>query len=135
MVASNEESLLVDITLDGLEKGTYYPSFRTSGDISQGAESTGASIFDFQPVTVASPLNDGSNLFSGQSFQSAPLKVVDLIGRGFVINKGNKIHKDSLAGVVARSAGVWENDKQVCSCSGKTIWQERSDAHNHGLQV
>ncbi|KAH3676503.1 hypothetical protein WICPIJ_009083 [Wickerhamomyces pijperi] len=135
IVATNDESLLVDITLDGLDQGTYYPSFRASGNISQGAESTGGSLFDFKPVTVASPLNDGTGLFSGQSFQSAPLKITDLIGRGFIVTKDNTLTKSSLAGVVARSAGVWENDKQVCSCSGKTIWQERTDAHNHGLQV
>ncbi|KAJ2846786.1 copper chaperone [Coemansia brasiliensis] len=29
-----------------------------------------------------------------------------------------------LAGVIARSAGLFENDKQVCACSGNTLWTE-----------
>ena len=33
-----------------------------------------------------------------------------------------------LAGVIARSAGAWTNDKTVCSCSGKTQWQEAAAA-------
>jgi copper chaperone for superoxide dismutase/copper chaperone len=28
------------------------------------------------------------------------------------------------AGVVARSAGTWGNDKTVCACSGRTMWEE-----------
>jgi copper chaperone for superoxide dismutase len=31
---------------------------------------------------------------------------------------------DQVAGVVARSAGVWDNMKKVCACSGRTIWEE-----------
>ncbi|KAK2072327.1 hypothetical protein P8C59_006686 [Phyllachora maydis] len=30
-------------------------------------------------------------------------------------------------GVIARSAGMWDNDKTVCSCTGKTLWEERKD--------
>ncbi len=28
-------------------------------------------------------------------------------------------------GVIARSAGLFENMKKICSCSGKTLWEER----------
>ncbi|WWD20231.1 hypothetical protein CI109_104707 [Kwoniella shandongensis] len=31
------------------------------------------------------------------------------------------------AGVVARSAGAWGNDKTVCACSGRTMWEEGRD--------
>lgn len=40
---------------------------------------------------------------------------------------------DTLVGVVARSAGVWENDKTVCSCSGKTVWEEREEQKGKGM--
>jgi len=29
-----------------------------------------------------------------------------------------------LAGVIARSAGAWGNEKTVCACSGQTMWEE-----------
>lgn len=135
IVATNDEKLLVDITLNGLPKGIYYPSFRKSGDISQGANSTGGLLHEFPAITVDES-SDLPNLFSGQNFASANLKISDLIGRSMVISSSkDSITPGSLAGVIARSAGVWENDKQVCSCSGKTVWQERQDAHKQGLEV
>ena len=58
------------------------------------------------------------------------LKVWDIIGRSFCIyehfdngdgNCGNKI----ACGIIARSAALFENMKKICTCSGKTLWQER----------
>ena len=40
---------------------------------------------------------------------------------------------DTLVGVIARSAGVWDNDKTVCSCSGKSVWQERAELLGKGM--
>ncbi|CCH46186.1 Superoxide dismutase 1 copper chaperone [Wickerhamomyces ciferrii] len=135
IVSTNEGKLLVDITLNGLPKGTYYPSFRNSGDISKGASSTGGLFYEFPPIEVNEP-SDLSGLYSGQNFISANLKITDLIGRSMIVsNLQNSINPSSLAGVIARSAGVWENDKQVCSCSGKTVWQERQDAQQHGVRA
>ena len=37
---------------------------------------------------------------------------------------GHALSVDQVAGVVARSAGVWDNMKKVCACSGRTIWEE-----------
>ncbi|KAH3667078.1 hypothetical protein WICMUC_005425 [Wickerhamomyces mucosus] len=133
IVATDENNLLVDITLNGLPKGIYYPSFRASGDISAGAKSTGSSIHDFNPITVDTESSD--KLYSGQTFQQINFNISELIGRSFIVSKDNKLADDSLAGVIARSAGAWENDKQVCSCSGKTVWQERNDAHHRGLHI
>lgn len=28
-------------------------------------------------------------------------------------------------GIISRSAGIFENQKQVCACDGVTIWEER----------
>jgi len=135
IVSTNDERLLVDITLNGLPKGTYYPSFRKSGDISQGALSTGDLFHEFPEIKVDTP-SDLPNLFSGQNFASANLKISDLIGRSMVVSSSkDQITPGSLAGVIARSAGVWENDKQVCSCSGKTVWQERQDAQKQGVHI
>jgi copper chaperone for superoxide dismutase len=80
-------------------------------------------------------------------------------------NRGNvsqfdKNDPDTLVGVIARSAGVWDSkcfsypspglevyflgwnradqsspadDKTVCSCSGKTVWQEREEQRDRGM--
>ncbi|KAK6456809.1 copper chaperone [Scheffersomyces xylosifermentans] len=152
IVSVSPTDLFVDLTVNGLPKGTYYPSIRQSGNLSEGALSTGALFYQLQPVEVETPAtysttinalgasvvdNDGkSNLFSGQSFLHANLSIDDLIGRSVVLSKlKDEVSPDSLCGVIARSAGVWENDKQICSCSGKTVWQERADALSKGISV
>lgn len=28
-------------------------------------------------------------------------------------------------GIIARSAGLFENDKKICACDGVTLWEER----------
>lgn len=135
IVAVNDSNLLVDLTVNGLlKKGLYFPSIRRSGDISNGALSTGEAILNLPPINVEQ--QESNNTYSGQLFTLIDLKIYDLIGRSFAISsEDKKVNKDSLVGVIARSAGAWENDKQVCSCSGKTIWQERTDANNHGITI
>lgn len=146
-VASDE--IIVDLTVNGLPKGTYYPSIRQSGNLSQGALSTGGlhtaldAIDVSRPASVLTTINSlgakshqADDTYSGQAFLRAPLQINDLIGRSIILSKlRDKITPDSLCGVIARSAGVWENDKQVCSCSGKTLWQERQDSINKGLKT
>lgn len=52
------------------------------------------------------------------------LRVADLIGRSVVVY-ATEDKKDSgiAAAVVARSAGVGENYKKLCTCDGTTIWE------------
>lgn len=147
-VSPGPNKVFVDLTVNGLSKGTYFPLIRTSGNLSKGAFSTGSIFHAFAPIEVIEPSSrlstinsigafetDSQSLFSGQSFLLANLDVKNLIGRSMVLSKlENGISDDSLCGVIARSAGVWENDKTVCSCSGKTMWQEREDAIKRGIQ-
>lgn len=49
------------------------------------------------------------------------LSVSELIGRGVcVTSEGEKV-----CGVIARSAGIFQNYKRICLCSGKVLWDER----------
>lgn len=50
-------------------------------------------------------------------------------GEGDIGMKGDSL----VVGVIARSAGVWENEKVVCGCSGKTVWEERGEAVKRGI--
>ncbi|RLV92568.1 Superoxide dismutase 1 copper chaperone [Spathaspora sp. JA1] len=150
IVGVSPTDLFIDLTVNGLPKGTYYPSIRNSGDLSNGALSTGAAFYNLEPVEVNSPstlattinslgatvLTGDEQLYSGQQFLHAKLNVSELIGRSVVLSKlQDEVSPDSLCGVIARSAGAWENDKQVCSCTGKTVWQERTDAIAKGISV
>ena len=63
-------------------------------------------------------------------------RVWEMVGRGVVVEKleEEKEGGDGLVvGVVARSAGVWENEKVVCGCSGKTVWEEREEMVGKGM--
>jgi copper chaperone for superoxide dismutase len=150
IVSVSPTDIFVDLTVNGLPKGIYYPSIRASGDLSRGALSTGSLFYQLSPVHVDTPADDSTTigsrgalkvvghqpLFAGQSFLHANLNINDLIGRSIILSKfKDSVAPDSLCGVIARSAGAWENDKQVCSCSGKTVWEERIDAKIHGHRV
>ncbi|KAH3677972.1 hypothetical protein OGATHE_000627 [Ogataea polymorpha] len=131
MVATSPDEMYVDLTLSGVKKGTYYPSIRESGNIFKGALTTGKSIYDFPPIEAKT--RDGE-LYKCQEFVKVPLGISGLIGRSLVVSHEPKnVFWESLCGVIARSAGAWENDKYVCSCTGKTIWQERVDAVGRGI--
>uniref|UniRef100_A0ABI8AS91 Superoxide dismutase copper chaperone n=1 Tax=Felis catus TaxID=9685 RepID=A0ABI8AS91_FELCA len=80
---------------------------------------------------------DGRAVFRIEDEQ---LKVWDVIGRSLVIDEreddlgrgGHPLSKvtgnsgERLAcGIIARSAGLFQNPKQICSCDGLTIWEER----------
>lgn len=68
-------------------------------------------------------------------------RVEDMFGRGILVQKVGGTDKaesrsnddDTVVGVVARSAGIWENEKMVCSCSGKTVWEERAEMIGKGI--
>jgi len=77
------------------------------------------------------------------------IRVPDIIGRSFVVQttdsqyvffsslflsaKINSIYKFRrvACGIIARAAGLFENTKRLCTCSGATVWQERQEAKEH----
>ncbi|GEQ67605.1 hypothetical protein JCM33374_g1270 [Metschnikowia sp. JCM 33374] len=147
IVAVSDSDIYVDFTVNGLPKGTYYPQVRASGNLSQGALSTGKLIHAFPSVEVTQPASlwstvssigafttESESMFAAQTFLHARLAVHELIGRSIVLSTvKDQVQENSLCGVIARSAGAWENDKQVCSCTGKTVWQEREQAVQRGV--
>ncbi|TPX67774.1 hypothetical protein SpCBS45565_g03580 [Spizellomyces sp. 'palustris'] len=128
MVQVDDEICLVDVTVDGMPPGELSVSLHECGDISGGCESTGKALKEFGKLLVDA---------SGRGdlvVESGDVKVWDVIGRSIVLenlqsSKQSEIPRsNSVCGIIARSAGVFENPKTVCSCSGKTLWQE-STAH------
>lgn len=108
IVATGQNSSLFDVTLSGFRNPVV--SVHQYGDISGGAATTGKSLFE----VCKSP----------ESFGVCAVPLPSLVGRSIVVDSPD----GTLVGVIARSAGLWENDKQVCSCSGQSLWQEREHA-------
>jgi len=145
MVQVSDNRTLVDLTLRGVSPGTYHATVRETGDISRGAVSTGGiweaikALGGFgQPRGVFGKVEVGQD-GRGSAFLDRPVSIWEVIGRSMVVSKQQEEKAfqtddpDTLVGVIARSAGVWDNDKTVCSCSGKTVWEERQEQVGKGM--
>lgn len=142
MVQVSPTLTLIDLTVRGVSAGTYRATIREYGDLSSGAASSG-------PVWgAAAPADAGRGSLGtvevdaegkGSAFITHPFQVWEVIGHAMVLTRRGEAEgplvndADTLAGIVARSAGIWENDKTVCSCSGKTLWEEREDEKQKGM--
>ena len=131
IVQVGEHRTMFDITINGpeLPAGDYTVSVNENGDISRGIASTGKELYTF-PETLKCVAED--NGAKGHAFWAAPLQAWEVIGRSFVLKQVGG-EGQTIGGVIARSAGAWQNDKQVCACTGKTVWQERVDAKNKNI--
>jgi len=144
MVQVAPDMTIIDLSIRGLSPGTYHATIRESGNISQGPESTG-SIWDLlrakkektpaRGILGTVQVNKGG---IGAVFLDKPIQIWEMVGRSIVVSKEqdqkmDKNDPDTLVGVIARSAGVWDNDKTVCSCSGKTVWEERTEQAGRGM--
>ncbi len=145
MVQVSPTLTLIDLTIRGLPPGQYEATIRARGDISQGAASTGgiwaaaeASVGPSDPPRgYLGSVNVGQD-GKGSTFLDKAVAMWEIIGRSMVISKSKdgpfgREDTNVMVGVIARSAGVWENDKTVCSCSGKTVWQERKEQIGRGM--
>jgi copper chaperone for superoxide dismutase len=90
--------------------GQYDIVVRETGNLTQGIQSAG------QPIRVLGKVQVDEKGWGEFSGEVEDLQVWEVIGHAISVGE--------VAGVVARSAGVWENVKKVCACSGRTIWEE-----------
>ncbi|KAI9189365.1 copper chaperone [Blastocladiella emersonii ATCC 22665] len=116
--------VLVDATATGLVPGEVYDVAVTeAGDLSAG----GLAGLGKDVVLVASGTADASGRL--EAVGQPPAWLWEWIGHGVAVRArtlratGEGVH--SLGGIVARSAGAFENDKVVCACSGRTLWEEK----------
>ena len=158
MVQVNDSTTLVDLTLRGIAPGTYRATIREFGDLARGVESTGPVWSGAATLTEAikaalqgSDPNAPRGVVGtveidknghGSVFLSHPFQIWEVIGHAFAVapvevdeSQGKALENDenTVVGVIARSAGVWDNDKTVCSCTGKTLWEERKDEVGKGM--
>lgn len=131
---------LVDLTLRGVVPGRYHATIREYGDIKDGAKSTGG-VWSGGEKDAKGNLGtvDVGEDGRGSAFFDRPFQIWEIIGHAMVLTKqdettGPLVNDDNtVVGVIARSAGVWDNDKTVCSCTGKTLWEERKDEIRKGM--
>lgn len=137
-VQVDADTCLIDLTIQGLKPGKHGIHIHESGDISEGWASTGdhfnpnndkhgEHIGDLGNVEV------DANGWGDLVLESGRIKVWDIIGRSMVVteneddlvtDKDGKSGNGILCGIVARSAGAFENTKVVCACNGNTLWEE-----------
>ncbi|XP_053575951.1 copper chaperone for superoxide dismutase isoform X2 [Bombina bombina] len=148
---ANEKKCIIDGTLDGLSPGLHGIHVHDFGDISDGCASCGKHYnpdgnSHGGPRDSDRHVGDLGNILANSEgrasfrMEDERLKVWDIIGRSVVVDEGeddlgrglhplSKVTGNSgnrlACGIIARSAGLFENAKQICSCDGVTIWEER----------
>lgn len=142
MVQVSPEATLVDVTMRGIAPGRYRASIREYGDLKDGAASTGpvwnGGSDAAQPRGLLGTVEIGND-GRGSAFVDHPFQVWEVIGHALVVQREEdgdappRNDENTVVGVVARSAGMWDNDKTVCSCTGKTLWDERKDEVEKGM--
>ncbi|KAI1321484.1 hypothetical protein EDD11_005175 [Mortierella claussenii] len=169
----NEETCVVDVTVQGLKPGRHGIHIHELGDTSGGPLTTGG---HYNPTGVdhgdeeTGHVGDLGNVEVNEKgwgdlvLESRRIKVWDIIGRSMVVTEkeddlgklgkvtpgtttpttttGTKTTgpvteelrrlskedgnsgKGVICGIIARSAGMFENAKKICDCSGTTLWEE-----------
>ncbi|KAL3288911.1 hypothetical protein HHI36_003356 [Cryptolaemus montrouzieri] len=137
-----QNSCIVDGTVDGLKPGKYQLTVHENGDISNGCDSCGDT---FNPNDLKMGLEEKrygelgeiralSNGRSSFRLENNIVKLRDLIGRSLVISQiNNNREQRYTCGIIARSAGLFQNPKTICACSGASIWDETIDPKKASL--
>ncbi|CAN6276656.1 unnamed protein product [Urochloa humidicola] len=125
----NMELARVEATFSGLSPGKHGWSINEFGDLTKGAKSTGK-VYNPPDHVSDKALGDLGTLEAGEngdanfSGSKEKLRVVDLIGRSIALYASEDRSDPGIAAaVIARSAGVGENYKKLCTCDGVTIWE------------
>lgn len=137
---------VVDGVIDGLTPGLHGIHIHECGDISNGCESLGKH-YNPRNTRHGSPDNDISDRHAGDlgnieadirgratfRFTDKVITVGDIIGRSIVVTEhaddfglGNDENsmidgnsgKRLACGIIARSAGIFQNFKKICACDG-----------------
>lgn len=115
-----------DLTVKGVREGSYKASIKSTGDVSS-IEATGKIWERGELGTVEVDKSGKGNLLVVKEAE-----IWEVVGRAMVVEREGG-GEEIVLGVIARSAGVWENEKTVCSCSGKSLWEEREEARSKGV--
>ncbi|KAI9224157.1 superoxide dismutase [Blastocladiella britannica] len=138
-LSATRPGVLVDASATGLAPGAYTLAITETGDLSAGVLGLGDEIVVVAtdvhvPSPAGAPASAGGAGGLEAVAQVATGNVWDWVGRGLVVRRqhdeGGDVPSGGDAvwiagGVIARSAGAFENSKVVCACSGRTLWEEK----------
>ncbi|MQM06406.1 hypothetical protein Taro_039229 [Colocasia esculenta] len=120
----------IEASFSGLAPGKHCWAINEYGDLTKGAASTGEVFNPAHEASLEEPLGDLGTLEANEkgeaNFSGAKqkLRVADLIGRSIALYETvDRSDSGIAAAVIARSAGVGENYKKLCTCDGVTIWE------------
>jgi len=132
-VQATPEICIIDGTIDGLTPGDHSIEVHECGDISKDCQSVGkifiprgyAGKRDYGQLGKIIAERNGRASFR---IEDNILKLSDIIGRSFVVSSQVEgvAHVPVSCGIIARSAGLFQNPKTICACDGTTIWDEVS---------
>ncbi|CAF4942867.1 unnamed protein product [Pieris macdunnoughi] len=150
---TDQGPLVADGSIDGLSPGQHGLHVHDMGDISEGCKSIGVH-FNPHKSNHGSPLDppdrrhagDLGNIVADENGRATfrildnILKVWDIVGRSIAVtsqpddlgrgssplSKENGNSGEPIAcGIIARSAGIFQNPKRICACDGVVVWDER----------
>lgn len=115
----------------GVELGMYYVMICEYGDFKDGVGFIGLVWVIFRgDLGIVEVGEDGWGLV----FMDYGFEIWEMIGYVMVLMKqgeefGKIFQNDEniVVGVIVRSVGMWDNDKMVCLCIGKILWEECKD--------
>ncbi|OCF73299.1 copper chaperone [Kwoniella mangroviensis CBS 8886] len=141
-VQIDPKTILMDLTVRlpppaniglGVASGGWNVYISETGNIVNPPITTGKRFLDLGKIV---PDKDGY----ADLFKEVDGELWNWIGRGCIVQSDSSEPSIStpqgksqstlgkiFAGVVARSAGAWSNEKTVCACSGRTMWEEGRD--------
>lgn len=139
-VEESPHSCIVDGTIDGLDtKQQYELTVNECGDLSRGCDNVGDTLLpgnsrlDGRPygsLGYFTPSKNGRAVFR---FDDSVIKLSEIIGRSLVVTDRDQ-NQRLTCGIIARSAGIFQNPKTICACDGISIWDEINVPTNqHGL--
>lgn len=123
------KTILMDLTVRLTPHSEYSVYVSKAGNVVDPPRTTGGALLELGKLKV-----DGKGY--GDMFKEVDGQLWEWIGRATVLEKLEKAAKGKenvFAGVVARSAGTWGNDKTICACSGKTMWEEGREMEAKGM--
>lgn len=131
-VEESPRSCIIDGTIDGLSmKQQYELTVNECGDLSRGCDNVGNCLFlpetrtrpDGRPYGSLGYFTPSSNGRAVFRFDDSMIKLSEIIGRSLVVTDRNG-NQRLTCGIIARSAGVFQNPKTICACDGISIWDE-----------
>ncbi|XP_062892685.1 copper chaperone for superoxide dismutase-like [Mobula hypostoma] len=146
-----EQQCVIEGTVDGLSPGPHGLHVNEFGDVSNSCLSCGGHYNPGNsrhggPKDAERHIGDLGNIHANEQgratfrIQDDRLKVWDIIGRSVVVASGEddlgrgrhplshvtgNSGEGLVCGIIARSAGLFQNPKRICACDGVTLWEER----------